>query len=178
MFGVALDAGNQIEPGLGGGASAGGVQRGPVLAQFEHLPGHQDAAARGGPRSQRVNHGAQRFGVRVVAVVQRVAPPISITWPRLSPAVSDAIALHGSIQIDARFQSHGEPGQRVQCVVRAQQVEREFALALSGAIFDVQASQVFVAPRELRIGARAGAEVDDAPHENRGQTAKHTHRRS
>ena len=70
VLGVALHGNDEIEAGLGGGASAGDVQRGPVLAQLEHLAGHQDAAARGRTRGKRANHGAQRFGVGVVAVVQ------------------------------------------------------------------------------------------------------------
>ena len=53
MLGVALNAGDQIEAGLGGGASAGGVQRGAVLAQLQHLAGDEDAAASAG-RAARV----------------------------------------------------------------------------------------------------------------------------
>lgn len=49
MLGIAADANHQIQPGLGGGASAGGVQRRALLAHFQHLAGHQDAAL-GRPR--------------------------------------------------------------------------------------------------------------------------------
>ena len=44
--------------------------------------------------------------------------------------------------------------------MRAQQAEREFAIALPGAIFHMQTSQVFGRREKLRIGARTGAEVN------------------
>ena len=70
VFGVALHRDDEIEAGLGGGAATSDVQRGPVLAQLEHLAGDQDAAALGGARGEGANHGAQRLGVGVVAVIE------------------------------------------------------------------------------------------------------------
>jgi hypothetical protein len=55
MFRIALDGHDQIETSLGGSASTGDVQRRAVLTHLQHFSGHQDAAARGGPRSQGVD---------------------------------------------------------------------------------------------------------------------------
>ena len=107
-----------------------------------------------------------------------VAPPISITWPRLSPAVSDCERRDGRIQIDARFQSNGQTGHGIRCVVRAQQLERELALALAGAIAHMQAGQVLGRFKNLRIGAGTGAKVNRAAVKSRGQTARRRDRRS
>jgi hypothetical protein len=70
MFCVALNGDNEIEAGLGSGASACDVKSGAVLAHFEHLAGDKNAAAFGGTRSEGVDHGAKGFGVGVVAVVE------------------------------------------------------------------------------------------------------------
>ncbi|HEV2425512.1 MAG TPA: hypothetical protein VGZ29_11855, partial [Terriglobia bacterium] len=67
VLGVALDAGDEVEPGLGGGEATGSVEIGAQLTLFEHLASHQDTANRWAG-SQSSNHGAQRFGVGVVAV--------------------------------------------------------------------------------------------------------------
>ncbi len=70
VLGVALHGDDEIEASLGGGAAAGGVQRGTVLAHLQHFAGDQDAAASGGARGEGADHGAQRLGIGVVAVVE------------------------------------------------------------------------------------------------------------
>lgn len=70
VFRVALHSDDEIEAGLRGGATTGDVQRGAVLAQLEHLAGHENAAACGGARGEGSDHRAQSFGVGVIAVVQ------------------------------------------------------------------------------------------------------------
>ena len=70
VFRVALNCDHEIEASLRGGASTGDVQRSSVLTQFEHLAGHENVASCGGARGEGSDHGAQRFGVGVVAVVQ------------------------------------------------------------------------------------------------------------
>ena len=57
-------------PASAAARAAGGVQRGAVLAQLQHFAGDQNAAACGGTRGEGANHGAQRLGVGVVAVVE------------------------------------------------------------------------------------------------------------
>ena len=69
MLRIAAHAHHDVESGFGGGLAAGRVQLAAVLAQFQHLAGDQNAAL-GGTRGQRANHGLQRFGVGVVAVVE------------------------------------------------------------------------------------------------------------
>ena len=70
VFRVALDSNDKIEASLRGGATTSDVKRGALAAQFEHLAGHENAASCGGARGEGSDHGAERFGVGVVAVIQ------------------------------------------------------------------------------------------------------------
>ncbi len=74
VLGIALNCDHEIEAGLGGGATAGDVQSSSVLAQLQHLAGYENTAASGGARGEGADHGAQSFGVGVVAVVQNRGP--------------------------------------------------------------------------------------------------------
>ena len=162
MFRIALHGDDQIETSLGGSASTGDVQRGAVLAHLQHFAGHQDAAARGGPRGQGVDHGAQCFGIRVVAVVENGCAADLDHLAALVAGREGRDRLHRGIEIDARFERHGESGHGIRRVVRAEHVQREVALTLSRAIADVQALKVFVDRENLRVGAGAAAEIDHA----------------
>ena len=70
MFGIALNGDDEIEAGLRGGAAAGGVQRRAMLTHFKHLAGDKDAPASCGAGGEGTNHGAERLGVGVIAVIQ------------------------------------------------------------------------------------------------------------
>jgi len=123
MFGVAADAGDQIEACFSGSASAGGVQRGSVFAEFEHLPGHQDAAL-GGTRGERVNHGAQSFWIGVVTVVEDGGARDVDQLAALVAGSERRERLDGGIEIDPCFKGDGEAGDGVGGVVRAEQMKR------------------------------------------------------
>ena len=160
--GVSLDADDEVESGLGGGEAAGGVELGAMLALLEHFAGNQNAAACGGTRGQGANHGAQRLGVGVVAVIQNGDAG---DFDDLAALVSGGECLErgdGGVEIDAGFKSDGEPGHGVGGVVLAEQMQSEGALAFAGAEVDVQAGEVFSDGDDLRVGAGAFAKVDDA----------------
>ena len=161
VLGIAADSGDQIESGFGGCFAAGGMQRGAVFAHFKHLAGNENPAA-GGARGQGANHRAERLGIGVIAVVEnRRAADLD----DLASFVAGGERLErgdGRIQIDARLDSNGEPGQDIRCVVRTQQIEGQLALKLPGPKAHMQAGKVFGGVKKLRIGARACAEVDGA----------------
>ena len=159
-------------PGLGRRASAGGVQRRRVFAQLQHFAGHQNAPPRGRPRGQRANHRAQRFGIRVIAVVQNAwRRPSPQSARACRPAVKRRERGNGGIQIDARLQRNGQAGHGIHRVVRAQQLQREAALALPGAILDMQAGGIFAGGKNARIGAWVHGRNTPRGPENRARTA-------
>ncbi len=121
MLGIALHADDQVEAGLGGGAAASGVQRGAMLAQLEHFAGHQDAAS-GGTRGEGADHGAQRFGVGVVAVVENRGAGDLDHLAALVAGGERCERGDGGIEIDAGFKRDGQAGHGVRGVVRAEQI--------------------------------------------------------
>ena len=68
----------------------------------------------------------------------------------------------GGVEIDSGFKSDGEAGHGIGGVVRAEQMQGECVLVLAGADSDMQAGEVFGHRENLRVGAGAVAEVDDA----------------
>src|ERR1035441_6134531 len=161
VLGVALDADNEVEPGLGGGEATGGVEIGAMLALFQHLAGHQDAA-KCGAGGESANHGAQRLGVGVVAVVEDRGAG---DFDDLATLVSGGERLecgYGRVQIGAGFKRDGETGHGVRRVVLAKHVQGEAAFAVGGTVFHMQAGKVFKGGNNLRVGTGAFAEVDDA----------------
>ena len=109
-----------------------------------------------------MDHGAQCFGIRVVAVVENGRAADLDHLAALVAGGERRDRLHRGIEIDARFKRHGETGQGIRCVVRAQHVQREVALMLPRAIANVQAIEIFGDRENLRVGAWAAAEIHHA----------------
>ncbi len=162
MLRVAAHADDEIESRFGGGFAAGSVQRGRVFAEFEHFAGDQDAAL-GGTRGQRVNHGAQRLGVGVVAVIEDRGAGNLDDFTALVAGRERLERGDGGIEVDSGLESHGEAGHRIGRVVRAEQMERKVRLRArphdSGHARPAVSS---VDVENLRIGTGADAEVDHA----------------
>ena len=113
-----------------------------MLALFEHLAGHQDAA-KCGAGGKSANHGAQRFGVGVVAVVENGGAG---DFDDLAALVSGGERLergYSSVQIGAGFERDSETGHGVRRVMLAKHVQGEAAFAVGGTVFHMQAGKVF-----------------------------------
>ena len=132
-----------------------------MFSQLQHLPRHQDAAARGAA-GERADHGLQSFGVGVVTVVedggagQREGLAALVTW------FERRNGRGGGIKVDPRFNGDGERGHGVLGVVRAGHAQLERAFSIPGAEADAEAILVFRNVQNLRIGARPGAEINRA----------------
>ena len=97
---------------------------GSMLAEFEHFSRNEDAAL-GRPRGERVNHGLQRFGVGVVAVIQNGGAGDFENFSTLAAGGKGFERGNGGVEIDSRFERNGESGHGVLRVVRAEQMECE-----------------------------------------------------
>ncbi len=161
MFRVALNGDDEIEAGFGSGATACNVKRGAMLAHFEHLAGDKNAAAVGGARGQRANHGAKGFGVGVVAIVEDGCAGDFDDLAALVAGSERSDGLDGSVDLNARLERDGEAGDGVYRVVRAEHLKGEVAFATADAIADVQAVEIFGGREDLRVGAGTTAKVDD-----------------
>ena len=115
-----------------------------------------------GARGKGANHGAQRFGIGVVAVVENGGAGDLDDFAALVSGRERLESGDGGVEIDSGFEGDGEPGHGIRCVVFAEQMQGEAAFAFAGAIVHVQAGEVFRRLDDLRIGAGAVAEVDDA----------------
>ncbi len=117
MFRVAAHADGDIEAGFGGGLAACGVERGAMLAELKHFAGDKNAAACRA-RGEGTNHGAQCFGIGVVAVVEQGSP---VNFDDLAALVAGGEGFKrgdGCVEIDSGFKSDGETGHGIGRVVR------------------------------------------------------------
>ena len=175
---IAAHADHEIDAGFGCGLAAGRVQLRRLLAQFEHFAGDQDAALRR-TRGQRVNHGAQRFGVGVVAVVENGGAG-DLAAPRRAclPGVSDSSAATAASTSTPASTRDGEAGHRILRIVRAQQMEGEIGLALAGAD-SAHAGRSDLPRHRESADRRTGRRRSRRPcRGSRGRTARRTDRSS
>ena len=162
VFGIAPHADDQIEAGFGGGAAAGGVQRGPCSPSSSISPAtrmRRPARARG----ERANHGAQRLGIGVVAVIQHCGAgdlddlaALVAGGERFESAATAASRSTPASSATAR------PAMAFDALCAPSRCSVKVAFALAGAKADVQAVEIFSRGENLRIGAWAGAEVNNA----------------
>ena len=104
----------------------------------------------------------QCFGIRVVTVVENRRAADLDHLAALVAGREGRDGLHRGIEIDARFERHGQTGKGIQCVVRAEHVQREVALMLSRAIANVQTAGILGDGENLRVGAWAAAKIHHA----------------
>ena len=124
MLRVAAHAYDEIDSGIGGGLAAGGVEHRSVLAEFEHFARHEDATL-GRSRGQRVNHGLQRFGVGVVAVVEDRSAGDFENFSALAAGCERFERGDGCIERTPASSATARPAIAFERVVRAEQMERE-----------------------------------------------------
>ena len=73
-------------------------------------------------RGQRVNHGAQRFGIGVVAVIENGGAGNLQDLAALAARRERLERSDGGIEFDSGFERDGEAGHRHSSVVRAEQI--------------------------------------------------------
>src|SRR6202034_297174 len=127
--------------------------------KLEHFTGDENTAGCGA-RGEGADHGAQRFGVRVIAVVESGGAAELDDLSALVAGRESFERLDGGIDIHARLESDGEPGHDIFAVMCAEQMQREIAFPMHSAEVHVQTERVFVLRENLRIGTRADAKVN------------------
>src|SRR5579871_3164935 len=161
MLRVAPHAYHDVNAGFGGCFAASGVQSGSMLAEFEHFAGDENAAF-AGTRGERLDHGAQRFWIGVVAVIQQRSAVDLDNFTALLASSERFERTHRVCEGGARLKCDGEPSHGIGAVVTAQQVQCKGAFLLIGTKVHMQAGSVFALRKDLWIGAGAFTEVDDA----------------
>src|SRR5215469_4369127 len=126
------------------------MKRRGMIAELVHLAGDEDASFCR-PNGQRLNHGAKRLGIGVVAVIEDGSSRDLENFATFAASLERLKFGDGRRKLNSRFPRHRQPGYRILRIVGSEKAEPEMSLLVACAVVDLKTGDIFLHVEDRRI---------------------------